>query len=482
MTTDATLKQPSVFKFSCLTAMFERFGFYILTYTLVLFAKEKYGITDSQAFLIFGIFTALAFVLPAIGGYLADNVYGIKRSMLLGLILETVGLSMLAIPNYKISLIALAFVVTGVGFFRTGPNSILGRSYKDKDPRIDSGFTLFYMAINVGGISAAIASGLLQKYFGWNIAFLVAGLGGFTSIILYFIFKHTAKGLDSPVGEAKKISAKAILALPIGLIAIIAICSFLILHNKIAYAFLDLVIAALLGYYIFEIIRSPKKEKLKIIACLCLIIIGMLYFIFYMQLYTSLALFIERNVDRTILGFQVPTELYFSLNPFWVIVMSPLLAMFYKWVAKKYNHDFAITTKFTVGLFAVTLAFFILSASSMFADSSFKVASFWIAAVLGFITLGEMLISALGPAMVTHILPKRMYGVTMGAWFASTGFAAAIAGVFAGIANVPKEVVDPQAILHIYSSAFLKIGAVGLIFSIIVLFISPFIKRMAALK
>lgn len=474
------LGQPPVFKLSFLTAMFERAGFYVLSFLIVLYAKEVYQVTDTIAFTLFAVFSALAYLMTAAGGYLADNVMGIRRCIISGLFLEGIGLSMLYISSKIVFPIALALIILGVGMFKTGPTHLLGRSYGNKDPRIDSGFTLYYMGMNVGSFTSAMCIGEVQKYFGWRVAFLVGGILILLGLVWYFIFRKAAYAPDSAVGK-KPLSWKTIGWISLGLAAIGTAAVFLISHEIVAYWVFGIATAMLFAYFIFEVVRSPREEKSKIIACLILILMGFVFFVLYQQAYTSILLFINRCVVRTVMGFEVPAVAFFALNPAWVIILGPILAWGYNKLGKN-NNDLPVTIKFPIGLLVTALTFFALVASSHFANAQYQVPAGWAVVAYFFYTLGEMLVSALGVAMVTHIAPKRMYGIMMGTWFVvGMALSAALSGVFASRASIPDTLHDPATILAIYNHAFLEIGIAALVLTALAFAIGPYVKRIAKL-
>jgi POT family proton-dependent oligopeptide transporter len=478
MTDKIHLKQPLVFRLAFSTAMFERFAFYVLTFLLVLFAKEVYDLSDIQAFTLVGIFNGLVFLTPAIGGYLADNIFGIRRCLILGMFLEATGLILLFFQAKILFWLSLSLVIIGVGLFKTAPTNLLGRSYQENDPRIDSGFTLFYMAMNIGGFFAPIAGGILQRYYGWHFPFLIAGIALYVGILCYFLFRKSARIHESVPGR-RRLPITTWLALIFGLIISIACCIFLLIHNITADVFFIAAAIGFISYFIFEITRSTKEDKYRIIACLLLILIGMIFFILYFQLFTSVTLFIKRTVVNTILGINIPPIVFLSLEAFWVVILGPILAMIYNFL-RKHHRDLAVTSKFTIGLLIISLCFFILKISTLTVIGEAKVNPLWIIFMFFVFALGDLLVGALGVAMVTRIAPKRMYGVMMGSWFliAST-LGAAISGLLAGIANVPQTVHDTHAIISIYGAAFFHIGLIGLSITIIIFFINPYIKRMA---
>jgi proton-dependent oligopeptide transporter, POT family len=475
-------KQPPVLKLAFFCAMWERFGIYVLNFLMVLYAKSEFGLSDATAFLMYGVFTALAYLATATGGYLADNVFGIRRSIVLGLLLEGTGLTLLAIPSRPLFSFCLALIIAGVGLFKTGPTHLMGRSYKDKDPRIDSGFTWYYMGMNLGSFISSILVGIIQKYYGWHIAFLLGGAGIFLSLLAYFYLKGTAVKFDSESG-LKKLSFSIWAKMLIGLIVVIITSTYLVSSPSIAEGFIFLGSLVLLGYFIYEIVRSPREEKFKIIACLSLIIMGLTFFVLYQQAYTSMVLFINRVVDRHLFGFEIPTVTFFGLNPIWVVILGPILATIYKKLGK-HGRNPDITVKFPTGLLITSFCFFSMVIGGYTANPvTHQVSLWWIVLAYFFYTLGEMLVSALGFSMITQIAPRRMYGIMMGTWFVvGMSLSGILGGFFAGFASVPDNVYDPTTVLNIYSKAFLQIGFGSLVLTALSFAVGPAIKKMANLK
>lgn len=473
-------KQPKVFYLAVTTALFERFGFYVLTYLLVLFLKFKYSMSDTQAFLLFGIFSGLAYVMPAIGGYLADNMFGIRRSIMVGLFLEMIGLLLLAHGTEAMFYVGLSSIILGVGFFKTGPTDLMAHSYKEKDARIDTGFTLYYMFMNIGGLTSPIAAAVVQRYWGWEKAFFMAAAGPFLSLVALFLLHSFAKEHDTPIGK-NHLPVSKYLFWVLGIVVAIGLCSILLLHTKIANLFFFVATAGLALYVIYEMTKGSREEALRLFACMFLIVVGFIFYIFYFQAYTSMELFITRSVDTQVFGYTIPPLSLLFLNPAWILVLSPILASIYHYLGKR-GKDFAVTTKFSIGLLIISLSFLSMVLGCHFPDAQYKIGLYWIVIAFCLYSLAELLISALGVAMVTHIAPKRMYGVMMGAWFLiGMGLAGSSSGVFASLASVPKSITDPVVILHIYSKAFLEFGLAGLGVTVIVALICPYIKRIAQL-
>lgn len=476
-----TLKQPQVFYLACATAICERFGFYVLSFLLVIYAKSVFHVSDDRAFALFAVFNALVYITPAIGGYLADNYFGIRRSIVLGLFLEGLGLSLLAAPSQSAFYLGLIAIPIGVGFFKTAPTNLMARAYTENDPRIDSGFTLFYMSINIGSFLASLVCGYVLRGYGWSGTFLMAGLALFLGLLAYFSLRKSAAKNESPAGM-QKLTIKVILGVLAGLLIVAAFFGFMLHHLQIANMFFIITTILVALYFTFEIIRSPKKEKFEIIACLFLILIGLVFFILYFQYYESITLFIERCVVHKIFNIDTPMPVFLSFNATWIIILSPILAWVYRYLGK-FGKDLSVTTKFPLGLLITSLCFFTLFFSGYFLNADAKISGSWVFLAIFFYSFGELLVSALGVAMVARIAPSRMYGVMMGAWFLiSTALASSVSGKVAEWASIPANMQDPFAIFHVYMHAFLRMGFIGLIVAIAVFFISPYVKRIADIE
>ena len=476
-------KQPRVFYFSTVTSAFERFSYYVLTMIFTIYTKNVYNLSDKQAFAFFAIFTALAYITPVIGGYLADNFFGIKRCMGIGIVLELIGNAILILPSvdYFTFILALVCIIVGCGFFKTAPTNLLGRAYKENDPRIDSGFTLFYMGMNIGGFFSSFIGGLGQPGH-WNTPFYFTTGALIIGVIWFFLFKHHATEYDVEIGRMHYGLFKWFKSFLI-VFTIIVVCVLLMYNYSIGRIFLYLSSAAVLFYFIFEMIRSSKDEAKAIFVCFILIMEVFVFNILYYQAFTSMVLFIERCVDRTFMGFSIPSVWFLSLDTIWIIVLSPVLAYVYKVLESK-NKDLAITTKFPLGLTITAFCFISMILSSYFKLANGQTAMYWIVIAFFFFALGELMTSALGVAMVTRIAPKRLYGILMGAWFLLTNaLGAEFAGLTAGLANVPEKLQNNlPAMFDIYNHTFLILSIIALATAVICFIISPILKRLAGLN
>ena len=474
------LKHPRVLSLAFTTTMSERFAYYILGFLLVLYVKAVYNFSDEKGFVLFALFAALAHLTPSIGGYLADSFIGIKRSLGLGMLVEATGFFLLAVPTSNILCfyLALSFIVIGAGLLKTSPTNLLGRSYSKGDPRIDSGFTLYYMGINIGSFSSSLVAGFITNAYGYHVPFLIGGIGLLIGFVWFVLFKHYGKEFESRAGK-KPFSLFNWLILITGVAISAGVCAFFMLEASLANILFYVGCTVVLLFLLYQTIISSREDKFKIITCMALISLSTGFHVLYFQMFESFVYFIERCIDPNILGLiKIPPMTYMGINPLAIIILSPILASLYNKLERK-NKSLSVTTKFPIGILIMSLCFFLLAASTYFPSVNGQVSGLWVVVAIALYSLGELLVAALGLAMITRIAPKRLYGIMMGVWFLiGSALAANISGSVAQWAAVPESLqANIGACLGIYGHAFFKMGLFGLAITAIGFAIAPFLKK-----
>lgn len=474
-----TQKQPKVFYLAFLAALGERFGYYVVNFLLVLYLKYVCAFSDTKAFELVGLFVAMSYIVPAIGGFLADKIIGVKRCFGLGLLIEMLGFFVLAVPsnNPNQFYFALSLIVVGCGIFKPAPTNLLGRAYGKNDPRIDSGFTLYYMAINIGSFLSALVAGPVKDFCGWNISFLLAALGLIFAFFWFMFLKHHGEELDTDIGKQHFSLQKWSYTVAVSIAGVLLVTLFF-KYLSLGSFCIFILSAAIFIYLIYEIIIAKQEERWGIIVALILIALNFATFLMYFQLFESIELFIERNVNRAVFGFNLATPIYLGFNGLCVIFLSPILAHMYKTLEQK-KKDLSITTKIPVGIFILSSCFIFLYFCSFFAGADYKVPGFLVMIAIAFYTLGELLTSALGFSIVTKLVPARLYGTMMGVWFLlAVGLPGKVSGNVAALAKVPENMINNlQFSLGVYAHAFLIIGFGGAIVAIFGFLIAPWLKR-----
>ena len=472
--------------------LWERFGYYGMQALIVYFMVQRMGFEDSRANLVWGAAAALIYVAPAIGGWIGDKVLGTKRCMVLGAIILSLGYALMAVPttNTWFLFSALGVIVVGNGLFKPNTANLVRKIYEGDDSKIDSAFTMYYMAVNVGSTISMLATPAIKDYFnaahgseiGWHVAYGFCSAGLVVGIVLLMMMRATIRHVGSLPDERPLDMGKLAMVLGGGVVAV-GVSAVILQYQSVARVFVYLAGVVVLGIFVHLIRKSEQSERAGLIAALILTLQTVFFFIFYQQMSTSLALFALRNVDLdfTVLGAHLWTwspAQFQALNAIWIMVLSPVLALVYT-RAGRTGKDLSIAGKFALGFTVVAAGFFTYGFAGQFAVNGLT--SSWIMiAGYGLYSLGELLVSGLGLAMVARYVPARMGGFMMGAYFVATGISQYLGGVVANMASVPQGMTDPLQTLPIYTSLFNKLGIAAVICTLIALAVLPMMRRLTA--
>jgi POT family proton-dependent oligopeptide transporter len=472
--------------------LWERFGYYGMQALIVYFMVQRMGFEDSRANLVWGAAAALIYVAPAIGGWIGDKVLGTRRSMALGAMIMSVGYALMAVPttNTWFLFSALGVIVVGNGLFKPNTANLVRKIYEGDDSKIDSAFTMYYMAVNVGSTISMLATPAIKDYFnathgneiGWHVAYGVCSVGLLIGLTTLMTMRATIRHVGSLPDERPLDMGKLAMVLGGGVVAV-GLSAVILQYQSIARIFVYLAGLVVLGIFVHLIRKSEASERAGLIAALVLTLQTVFFFIFYQQMSTSLSLFALRNVDLdfTLFGAHLFTwspGQFQALNAIWIMILSPVLALVYT-RAGRTGKDLSIAGKFALGFTAVAVGFFTYGFAERFAVNGLT--SSWIMiAGYGLYSLGELLVSGLGLAMVARYVPARMGGFMMGAYFVATGISQYLGGVVANYASVPQGMTDPLQTLPIYTSLFNKLGIAAVICTLIALAVLPLMRRLTA--
>ncbi|MGA9852449.1 MAG: oligopeptide:H+ symporter [Gammaproteobacteria bacterium] len=483
MTTQKAPSRTLGFTTLFLIEMWERFGYYGMTAVVVLFMVQKLDYTDDRANLTYSAFAAMAYAIPALGGWIGDRVLGSRRTALLGAIMLAIGYIMLAIPNPALLFAALGVVAVGGGIFKANPANLISKLYEGDTAKIDSAFTMYYMAVNLGSTISQIATPLIAIWVGWHVAFAVCAGGLIAGIINYLIMRRYLAHVGSEP-DFKPFPFRRILLVVAGALVAMVLITAIIQNLSVARAIVWLAFIALLVIFGILIWKGSRQERKGLWAIIILTAETMLFFIFYQQMSTSLTLFALRNVDLGIhilgLHYSVPAGQVQALNPIWIFILSPFLAWFYNHLSRG-RGDFHIASKFAIGFVVLSLGFFIYGVSGLFAVDG-KVGFGWMIGGYGLQSLGELLISGLGLAMVSRYVGPKLRGFIMGSWFLAVGIAQYLGGFVATYASVPQGVTDPLKTLPLYTHLFYGLGIVAIIGTLLATAVVPLMKRLSVVE
>jgi POT family proton-dependent oligopeptide transporter len=472
----AELTQPKGLSIFFLTEMWERYGFYIIQGLLILFLIQKLNLSDTQSYAILGSFTALAYITPIVGGYLADKTLGHFQAVIAGSIMLCFGYALIAASkSMGLLSMALGIISMGTGLLKPSVSSLLGGFYTENDSRRDSGFTIFYVGINMGILLATCLSGYLVEYFSWRFAFLSASVSlAFAFCIFYWGAKHYHIPRKTPIRS----NFKSYFITYITIVVVSLLNAYIIQHEDFAlFCFLAVCIATVF-IVLYKALQRPRYECNRILAYFILVVVAVFFWAFYFQLFFSLNLFVLRDVSHQILGFTVPTPAFMAIESFGVIIFGIILGKVWTWLkSKPYGPSTAM--KFSMGLILISLALGVLLLGLLLTPKNSIVDSYWLVLTYLIIALAELALSPIGLAMVTELIPFRLVGMMMGIWFVSLGIGGKLAGLFADYSAVPNSLHQLSSIKAIYSHAFTIYFFISVGASLLCLALTPIVKRLA---
>ena len=474
-----------------LIEMWERFGFYGMQVLMVTYMMKKLGFIDTKANPVWGAAAALIYATPAIGGWVGDKLIGTRRTMVVGAVVLALGYMMLWIPSDNPTLLycALGVIIVGNGFFKPNAGNLVRKIYEGDDVRIDSAFTIYYMAVNVGSMVSMTATPWIRDYvgahygdaMGWHTAFGACAVGLALGLANYSLMHRTLAHIGSPADE-QRLQVNRVLALFGASLVLVFISAFILQSLLAAKICVYLAGIVILGIFVHLIRNAEKRERAGLIAALVLTVQTIFFFIFYAQMATSLNLFAQKNVNLAFDVFGIHLfnwipEQYQNLNAIWIVVLSPVLVAIYNTLGRV-GKDPSVAAKFAFGFAAVALGFFMYGFGALSAVDG-QVSSWTMIWGYGLYSLGELLVSGLGLAMIARYVPARMGGFMMGAYYVAVGISQYLGSVVANLAAMPENISSPVESLNIYVSLFNKLGFVGVGCTVIALVMLPLMNRLS---
>ncbi|MGH8074168.1 MAG: peptide MFS transporter [Lysobacter sp.] len=465
--------------------MWERFSYYGMRALLIFYLVEHWLYSDSEASLIYGAYTALVYITPVIGGYLADRYLGQRKAVQYGAVLLVIGHGLMAFegnggqsdPGINIFWLALAFIIMGVGFLKANISVIVGQLYPRTDIRRDPAYTIFYMGINLGAAGGSIIAGWLGQTYGWAWGFGAAGVGMLLGLIGFVWGRPTLLGkgesTDPERLERPMMGIKFEWLLYLSGLIGVAIVWVLVQNQAMVGWLLGVFGAILIGYVLFTaVFKLPKQDRDRILAALYLIFGSILFWALFEQAGSSLNLFTDRSVDRNLLGWEVPASMFQSLNAIYIVLLGPVFAGLWTWLARR-NMEPSAPAKFGLGIIQLGLGFLILVAGTVTGQMTPVLFIFLIYLLH---TMGELCLSPVGLSAMNRLAPSHMASLIMGLWF----FASATGNFAAGLiaAATGAEGAGPDQVTDVYST----VGWVAIGVGVVMLLIAPLIKRLMHLS
>ncbi len=481
MSSDAlSYKQPKGLYLLFFTELWERFGFYTLQALLILYMVHQLKYSDSHANYVYAAFSALLYLTPTIGGYIADRYMGFQQAIIVGGILLALGYVFTAMPGQHLFYFGLAILVCANGLFKPNVSSIVGTLYEENDARRDGGFTLFYMGINIGSLVPPLIAGGVVAMLGWHAGFGMAAIGMVVGMITFFLGKKSL-GHHGTMPESSPLRSKSgfigfYLIFALAIIATIIISDIALNYPHTTSNIVEIGAVIIFAVVLYFLSKEKKAQRNKMIASLILIAISIGFWALYNQTFTSLTLFADRNMVPHLGNIPLDAEAMQFFNPLFIIALSPMLSRLWISMARK-NKTFSIPAKFSYGVLLMSLGFLLLGiGGSYFAHNGLN-SPWWLIISYLLQTIGELLLSPIGLAMITVLSPKRLVGMMMGIWFFAQAAAFALGGDMANLAAVPKGASVTQS-LALYTHAFWLFGWLSIGLTVVSFLLVPLLKRM----
>ncbi len=495
-----------------MTEMWERFAFYGMKALLFLYLTKHHLFSDASGYLLLGTYAGLAYALPLLGGILADKYIGMRKAVVFGGVLLVLGQLGMAWTGHQASGIqgqaqqdavavqamyfSLALIAVGVGFLKPNISTIVGRLYADRDPRRDSGFTIFYMGINVGAFISSLVVAYIGEKIGWGYGFALSGVMMALGLVQFVLGRRHLQGQAEPADPAALrapvlagISREWAIYLGGVLLTFVV---WKVLQTKIDFGPLSRlvgghevtlteVVAVLLGtglyIWFFRLLFTgiSAAEKGRMVMLMTLITISALFWGLYEQTYGPWVAMADRVMDRTTFGIEWTAGQTTAFGALFVIALSPVFALLWPRLDRmRLNPSYP--AKFAWALVCCGLAFAVLAHAARHADGA-MVSLWWMILAYFVLVLGEMMLSPVGLSAVTSLSIPRAVGMMMGAWFLFSAFGEIIAGRMGTWAAIPPEATQAEA-LAVFADVFTKMMWIGLGAGVLMFLATPVLKRL----
>jgi POT family proton-dependent oligopeptide transporter len=427
-----------------LTEMWERMSYYGMRALLVLYMtgavtgfNPGLGWSQIESQAIYGIYSGMVYFMVVPGGWIADNILGHQKAVLIGALIIALGHFTLAIPIEQTFFLGLIFVVLGTGLLKGNISTIVGQLYEGHDDKRDSGYTIFYMSINIGSTLGFLICSYLGEKIGWHWGFGAAGIGMTFGVIQYIKHRHLLGDAGMHPNEMsddkrKKLTNYLKVSL-VGMFMVIGagLLGFFTIDPRFfaeQFAYFLTIIAGLYFIYLFLFAGLNATERKNLILLFLLFIGAAAFWSGFDQSAGSLNIFARDYTDLSIAGYKIPVGWLQFANPVIVVLFAPIFAGIWAQLARK-NLDPSLPIKFAIGLLFMALSFLVMIVAVNIAIEASPVGMQWLLLTYLFQTWGELALSPIGLSAFSRYGPRRYMGQMFGLWF----LASAIGGVLAGL-------------------------------------------------
>ncbi len=468
------------------TELWERFSYYGMRGILLLFMVAPienggFGLDTETGAAIYGLYTAMVYLLALPGGWVADRIWGQQKAVFVGGVIIAAGHFSMAVPFTFTFYLGLILIVIGTGLLKPNVSAIVGGLYPEGGARRDAGFSIFYMGINIGAFAGPLVCGFLGETINWHLGFSAAGIGMVLGLIQYRMgiknFGEAGLRPEATPVEIKKNSKMLYIGLGFVGVLIAFVAAFRV-TGLLAFDMADVagntgvfIVSLAIIYFLYVLIFGEfnTQEKKRIVVIFFLFIGAAMFWSGFEQAGSSLNLFAADYTDRVVLGWMMPASWLQSINPLFIITLAPVFGWLWLWLDRR---EPSIPTKFAYGLVLLGVGFFVMAWAASYTEKGQLVSPAWLIATYFLHTTGELCLSPVGLSSVTKLSPKKLVGQMMGIWFMGAALGNLIAGLLAGnFENMP--------LTELFGNVAVIVAAAGLVFLI---FTKPIQKLIGNVK
>ena len=484
-------KHPKSLYILSFTEVWERYGFYTIQALLLLFLLNHFGINSSKAYIITGTFTAISYISPLIGGYIADKFIGQRLAVFIGIFFLSISyiIFSISINNIHNIYIALSGVALGTGLLKPNIACLVGGLYKSEDKHRDTGFSIYYAIMAFGITLGSFLPGWLKTYTNnWSIPFAFATtsilIASISFMIATFVFK---------IRDVNKINIKISNLIKTVLICIILWIVFYLFFIISSFAFIVFLCLIIFSFssLVFFAFKEQGRQRKRIFVILFLSIISVVYWMLYFQMFLSLVVFISYCVNPKFFGLNFQEAYYIAIQSIGLIILGPILGILFK----RFHHSIVSvdsSIKFALAMLTITICFCLLYAIVKLSQSTMLIAPISILFIYILVSVSEILLSPVGLSMITKLSPPKIVSYMMGIFYATLGIGGYLGGLLAQkFTHIPKKISDNSentvsheqliALKNLFSTAFLSYALIAFITTILSFILVFFLRKWMAL-
>ena len=460
-----------------------QFSSYALNIILILFLTrpliaQGLGYDQAKAYAFLGVSQATGYLMPILGGYMADSVLGLRRSILLGSVLLAMAYLLVMLSGYTIPtqgdylfLAAYALIPASNSLLMGTASGMVSRIYSDDAVKAKSAMTFYYMAINVGALLAAlIAPGLLDSRYG-PLSVLALVFAGKSIAALNFAYRYALYDNVACGKDAFPLSLSAMFRLVAYLVGLYLFTLFA--YSHIMFAMIIISVGCALGiiWFLAKTFKLSGEPRYKQSIAILLIIEAIVFFVIYNQMNSTLVLFAKNNSNLHLFGFLISPAQYQMLNPILIIAIGLQLPRFYQRFPQ-----FSIPWQFACGTLLAGFSLLLIAVAARFGDHGI-INGNYIAVTYVLITLAELWVSAIGLSMIGLYCDNKALGFAMGAWYLGCSLSNTLSGRIAHWVAIPDNITSPIQSLAIYQHYYQNMGVIACLFGVIMLFVAHYLHR-----